>query len=164
MVGGRAEASPVPAPNEPRRRRLSTKQYIIGGTVAVVLLVAILLLVRYESGRERRRYEAILTATLDRLVTAQEGFFYDSTRYTASLTALRGVQLPAGVHVQIQVKPDRHSWWGTASHDRLPDRYCMVWVGTPPLTAPPELRAPEDETKPFCFPSAYFIMPRSSRS
>jgi hypothetical protein len=164
MVGGPAEGSPVPAPNEPERPRLSTKQYIIGGAVAVVLLIAIFLLVRYQNGRERRRYEAILTVTLDRLVTAQEGFFYDSTRYTTSLTALRGVQLPAGVHVQIQMKPDRRSWWGTASHDRLPDSYCMVWVGTPPSAVPPELRAPEDETKPFCFPNAYFIMQRSSRS
>jgi hypothetical protein len=164
MVSGPAAGSPVPAPNEPRRPRFSTVQYLIGGAIGIVVLIALLLLIRYQSGSERRRYEAILTATLDRLVTAQEGFYYDSTRYTASLTALAGVQLPVGVHVQILVKPDRRSWWGTASHDRLPNSYCMVWVGTPPSTVPPEFRAPEDETKPFCSRNAYLIMPHSSRS
>jgi hypothetical protein len=163
MVGGPAPSSPAPAPNEPRRPRFSTKQYVIGGAIGAVVLIAILLLVRYRSGSERRRYEAILSATLDRLVTAQEGFYYDSSRYTASLTALPGVKLPAGVHVQISVMRDRRSWWGLALHDRLPNRYCIVWVGTPPPVVPTELRAPEDETKPFCSENAYFI-PHVSRS
>jgi hypothetical protein len=96
-------------------------------------------------------------------VTAQEGFYYDSTRYTPSLQALPTVRLPDGVHVQI-FSPDRRSWWGVATHDRLPARECIVWVGVPPSAAPAEARAPEDETKPLCFDSSRLKVKQSSPS
>ena len=117
MTAGVSESTPAPAPNEPRRPRFDPKQYLVGAALVAVLIAIILILVRYRSGADQRRYEAVLRTSLDRLVTAQEGFYYDSTRYTASLRALPSIQLPAGVHVQI-FNPERRSWWGLATHDR----------------------------------------------
>jgi hypothetical protein len=163
MEEGLTAGVPAPAPNEPPRRRIPTRQVIIGGATAIALVVLIVLVVRYQSGAEQRRYEKVLSATLDRLVTAQEGFYYDSTRYTPSLRTLPGVQLPAGVHVQI-FNPDRRSWWGVATHERLPGRLCVVWVGTPPPAMPRDARAPEDETKPLCYDRARIAVPALPRS
>jgi hypothetical protein len=112
--------------------------------VIVVVVVA-----HYRGGSERRRYEAIMKTALDRLVTAQEGFYYDSMRYSPSLRALPTVKLPPGVHVEL-FNPDRRSWWAVATHDRLPSRRCVVWVGTAPTVLPLADRLPEDETKPLC--------------
>jgi hypothetical protein len=131
-------------------------------SVVVVILIAIAVVIRYRGGNNRRRYEAVLTSALDRLVTAQEGLYYDSTHYTASLRALPGLQLSPSVHLQI-LSPDRRSWWAIATHDLLPARHCVVWVGTAPATLPPEARAPEDETKPLCFDDARTVGNQSPR-
>jgi len=128
-----------------------------------VVLIAIGIALKYRSGGERRRYETVLKSALDKIVTAQEGFYYDSTRYTTSLRALPNVHLPTGVHVQI-FNPDRGSWWGIATHDQLPARHCIVWVGTAPSTLPQDARAPEDETKPLCFGDPRVAAGRPSHS
>src|SRR5689334_14574440 len=137
----------------PKARRwpplLSQRNLAIAGA-AVLLVVILIIVARYRSGSERRRDDAILKATLDKLVTAQEGFYYDSTRYAPSLRALPTVTLPTGVHVQL-FTPDKRSWWAVATHERMTSRQCVVWVNTAPASLPAEARAPEDETKPLCF-------------
>lgn len=150
MTAGVSEGARAPVPNEPRRPRFDTKQYLVAAAGATLLIAIIVIIVRYRNGADQRRYEGLLRGSLDRLVTAEEGFYYDSTRYTASLRALPSVQLPAGEQVQI-FNPDRRSWWGVATHDRLPGRHCVVWVGTAPTSLPADARAPEQETKPLCF-------------
>jgi hypothetical protein len=115
----------------------------------IIVLGALALLLHRRGGSERRRYESLLKDTLDRLVTAQEGFYYDSSHYARSLGALPTLKLPRGVHVEITATP--RSWWGTATHDRLVGRRCVVWVVTPPPSLPEDLRALENETKPLCF-------------
>jgi len=165
MPGGPSDGAAASAPKQkPRSFRsfLTTRNAAIAG-VALVVLVAIVIATRYHGGNERRRYEAMLATSLDRIVTAQEGFFYDSTRYVASLKALPTVTLPQGVHV-ILYNPDRRSWWGVATHDRLPDHHCVVWVGTPPRSLPSEARAPENETKPLCFDDKQSVARQASRS
>ena len=86
----------APPQNRQRSRFLSTR-YIIGAAIGLLLLMALVVLIRYRAGSERRRYEASLRSALDRVVTAQEGFYYDSTRYTPSLRSLPTVHLPDGV-------------------------------------------------------------------
>ena len=142
--------APAPPPHDTDLRRFLSRRYVIWAAVALAVIIVVGVVVHYRSGSERRGYEASLRSALDRLVTAQEGFYYDSTRYTPSLRSLPTVHLPDGVHVEI-FSPDRQSWWGVAMHERLPARRCIVWVGTPPSVVPAEARAPEDETKPLCF-------------
>lgn len=163
MESGVTNVAPARPPDRGPRPRFLSKRYLIGASAGLVAIIALVVLIRYRGGSERRRYEASLQATLDRLVTAQEGFYYDSTRYTASLRALPTLRLPDGVHVQL-FSPDNRSWWGLATHDRLPERQCIVWVGAPPSTVPAEARAPEDETKPICFDAARIATKQSSSS
>lgn len=163
MGSGVTPAAPAPPPRHRQRSRFLSPRYIVGAAIVLVLLIALVALIRYRAGGERRRYEASLRSALDRVVTAQEGFYYDSTRYTPSLRALPTVHLPDGVHVEI-FSPDPRSWWGLATHDRLPERRCIVWVGAPPPVAPAEARAPEDETKPLCFDAARIATRQASPS
>src|SRR3954452_23987918 len=114
MTAGVSEGAPASPPNEPRQLPFLERRYLVGGAAVLVVLFLIGVVVHYRSGADRRRYEAALESTLDRLVTAQEGFYYDSTHYTASPRALPGVAVPDGVHIQIN-NPERRSWWGVAT-------------------------------------------------
>jgi type II secretory pathway pseudopilin PulG len=163
MGSGITTAPPAPPPRDEHRNRFPSRRYVIGAVIGLVLIIALVALIRYRGGSERRRYEASLRSALDRLVTAQEGFYYDSTRYTASLRSLPTIHLPDGVHVEI-FSQDRQSWWGLASHDRLPERRCIVWVGVPPSAVPAEARAAEDETKPLCFDAARIAVRQAASS
>lgn len=151
MADGTTGSAPAPAPDDGKATLFSRRNLMLGGA-AVIAIIILVMVLRYQSGSERRRYEAILKTSLDRLVTAQEGFYYDSTHYAAALHALPTLKLATGVHVQL-FNPDRRSWWGIATHERLPSRQCVVWVGTAPRVLPPEARAPEEETKPLCYDS-----------
>jgi hypothetical protein len=164
MTGGPAGGAPAPTP----KRRMSleslfTPTTMAIGAAALVLLVVAITAIRYQSGGSRRRYESVLTTSLDRIVTAQEGFYYDSTKYVTSVRALPTVHLPPGVHVTLYA-PDRRSWWGVATHDRLPAHHCVVWVGKAPSSIPVEARAPENETKPFCFDDNLSVARQAQRS
>src|SRR5437588_11026095 len=103
MTGGPSEKAPAPEPDG--RVAISSRQ-AIGAATALVVIVAVVIALRYRTGNERRRYDGLLRASLDKIVTAQEGYYYDSTRYVGSLRAPPTVQLPTGVHVQLH-KPER---------------------------------------------------------
>lgn len=148
---GTASPAGEAAPNGPRRPRFLEQRYLVAGAGAIAVIVVLGAVLNYRGGSQRRQYEKLLRDSLDRLVTAQEGFYYDSTKYTASLGALPSVRLPSGVHVRLFNDASRRSWWGVATHDHLKGRHCVVWVGTPPASLPRDARAPEDETKPVCF-------------
>ena len=144
-------------------RAFFTTRNVAIGIGALLLLVVLVVALRYRSGNQRRSYETLLTTSLDKIVTAEEGFYYDSTRYVASLRALPTVSLPSGVHVTLY-SPDRRSWWGVATHDHLPKHHCVVWVGTAPASLPSEARASENETKPLCFDDKGLVVRQASRS
>src|SRR5256885_7118623 len=140
-----------------------TTRNVAVGIGALALLLVLVVAMRYRSGNQRRRYEELLSASLDKIVTAEEGFLYDSTRYVASLLALPTVSLPSGVHIRLY-SPDRRSWWGVATHHRVPQHHCVVCVGTAPASLPSEARAPENETKPLCFDDKGPVVRQASRS
>lgn len=118
--------------------------------IAIVLIVLVGWFVHYRAGRHRREYDALMLGTLDHLLTAQEGFFYDSAHYVGSLKALPTVHVAPGVRLEL-ANPDRRSWWGVATYRLLGGHRCVVWVGTAPASFPNEVRAPENEAKPMCF-------------
>jgi len=148
---GDAQSSPPRAASS--GFRLSRGQIAIASAAVVVLIAAIVLIVHYRSGSQRRRYDTELLSTLDKLLTAQEGFFYDSAHYVGSLRRLPTVKLAPGVRVELY-NPDRRSWWGVATHGALNAHRCVVWVGTAPPSFPVDVRAPENEAKPICFDDA----------
>jgi hypothetical protein len=145
------QLEPAPSPViEPPRGGFSRRGIVmlVAGGVFLALVVASVLY--YRSGTNRRQQEVLLKATLDHLVTAQEGFYYDSARYATTLRALKAFTVPAGARVQL-APPMSHSWSATATHPMLKDHVCVVWVGTPPTSLPDDVRRPENETKPLCF-------------
>lgn len=148
----------MPAPESAARRasfrlRLSRRQTGVASAILIALVIAIGLFVHHRAGRDRRQYEAAMREALDRLLTAQEGFFYDSAHYVGSLRALPTVRPAPGVEIQL-VNPDRRSWWGIATHEALKGDRCVVWVGTAPASFPSDVRAPENEAKPMCYDDA----------
>lgn len=143
------EPAPVPVV-EPPRGGMSRRGIVMLAMAGVLLALVVASVLYYRSGRNRRQRETLLKATLDRLVTAQEGFFYDSARYATTLRALKTFTVPAGARVQL-APPMSHSWSAVATHTLLPGRFCTVWVGTPPTSLPDDARVPEKETKPLCF-------------
>lgn len=156
MTGGSTGdlAPPATAPKPASTRfRLTRRQIAAASVVFVLVVLGIALLVHYRSGRDRRQYDAVMRATLDKLLTAQEGFFYDSAHYVGSLRQLSTVHLPPGVEVEM-MSPDRHSWWGIATHDGLKGHRCVVWVGKAPASFPADARTSENEAKPVCFDDA----------
>jgi hypothetical protein len=164
MADGPTAGVPSSASTRSKSRRafLTTRNIAIG-IGALVLLVVLVVALRYRSGNQRRSYEALLTTSLDKIVTAEEGYYYDSTRYVASLRALPTVSIPSGVHVTLY-SPDPRSWWAVATHDRLAKHHCLVWVGMAPASLPSESRAPENETKPLCFDDKGPVVRQASRS
>ena len=164
MAEGKTDGAASSASTQSKSiRAFLTTRNIAIGIAALALLAVFFVALRYRSGNQRRRYEALLTTSLDKIVTAEEGFYYDSTRYVASLRALPTVSLPSGVHVTLY-STDRRSWWGVATHDGLPTHHCLVWVGRAPASLPLEARAPENETKPFCFDDKSPVVRQASRS
>ena len=164
MTGSPARGAPAPTPKQRMSlASLITRTNVAIGAAALVLVLLLVAAMRYHSGSNRRQYESALTASLDRIVTAQEGFYYDSTKYVTSLQALPTVHLPPGVRVTLY-SVDRRSWWGVATHDRLPAHHCVVWVGKAPTSIPAEARAPENETKPQCFEDNVSVAKRAQRS
>jgi hypothetical protein len=162
MTEGSASGATGLDEQEERPPLWSARNLALAGA-AIVLIIALVSIARYRSGSERRRYDAVMKSSLDHVVTAQEGFYYDSTRYAPALRSLPTVQLPPGVHIQL-FNPDRKSWWGLATHDRSPRRRCVVWVGSAPAALPPDGRSPEDETKPLCYDATQLaaLTPRHS--
>jgi hypothetical protein len=164
MTGGPAGGPPAPTPKQRMSlESLLTRTNMTIGAAALVLLIVAIAAIHYRTGSSRRRYESVLTTSLDRIVTAQEGFYYDSTKYVTSLRSLPTVHLPPGVHVTLYA-PDRRSWWGVATHDLLPAHHCVVWVGKAPSSIPVEARAPENETKPLCFDDNVSVARQAQRS
>src|SRR5262245_37620813 len=94
--------------------RLSWRAIALTTLVALAALGALSTLGWRRHTRERRGYEHALEETLDKLVTAQEGFFYDSTRYAGALAMLPSIRPAPDVHVRIVVATPR-SWWGSAT-------------------------------------------------
>ena len=164
MTSSPAGGAPASTPKERTSlNSLLTRRNVGLGALAVVILMVVTATVRYRSGNARRRYEALLSASLDSIVTAQEGFYYDSTKYVTSIRDLPSIHLPPGVHVTLY-SSDRRSWWGIATHDRLPTHHCVVWVGKPPASLPVEAKAPENETRPLCFDDHNSVARQAQRS
>ena len=164
MTSSPAGGAPASTPKQPTSlKSFLTRRNVALGALAIAILIVVIATARYQRGSARRRYEALLSASLDSIVTAQEGFYYDSTKYVTSLRALPSIHLPPGVHVTLY-STDGRSWWGVATHDQLPTHHCVVWVGKAPASLPVEARAAENETRPVCFDDNVSVARQAQRS
>lgn len=123
---------------------------IILAVVGVLLLAVLAAVLWYRAGRADRAAEASMVETLDRLVTAQEGIFYEREHYATTLSELPAFRVPDGVRVEVLGASPR-SWWGAATHTRLRGRRCVIWVGSPAASMPAEAKDLSQETLPYCY-------------
>lgn len=109
----------------------------------VLALIVFILLPKFSGGRMSLAYLNVSRSDLRNLVLAQETFFRDSARYTASLSSLQFRPSSGTTSPTITVGKD---WWSaTNSHSRVPGVICGVAVNT---TNPVIVTA--DSAEPVC--------------
>lgn len=81
-----------------------------------------------------RAYRAAVRSDLRNLVTAQESFFADHVRYSASLDSLQFTP-SRGVTIQFSGAVRPTGWAAIATHEGAPGARCAMFVGnaTPPI-------------------------------
>jgi hypothetical protein len=85
------------------------------------------------AGGADARYLAAARSDLRNLVTAEEGFFADSVRYSASLKLI-GYSPTPGITIKVELTPD--GWRATATIAQAPGWTCGMFVGaTGPFVA-----------------------------
>ena len=64
------------------------------------------------------------------LVTSEEEYFSDHSRYTNRLADLKHVEIPSGVALKtLSPSADGKSWIATATHSRVPGVICGIGIG-----------------------------------
>jgi prepilin-type N-terminal cleavage/methylation domain-containing protein len=86
------------------------------------------------NGSRRKAYIAAMQSDLRNLVSAEEVFYSDSSRYTSRIASLN-VRPSAGVSVEIQTGPGY--WSASATHVQIPDGFrCGIAINVENSVAP----------------------------
>jgi type IV pilus assembly protein PilA len=96
----------------------------------VVVIIGILAAIAIPkfANTKGKAYVTAMKSDLRNLVTAQEGFFFDSSKYSTSIASINFKQ-STGVNVPvITVGPGY--WSATVSHSQLPSSVCGIGVNT----------------------------------
>jgi prepilin-type N-terminal cleavage/methylation domain-containing protein len=101
----------------------------------VVLIIGILASIAIPKfiNTKEKSYVAQMKSDLRNLATAEEAFFYDSTKYTSSLVALNNFSASAGVTLTVTAAPG--GWNAVAAHAQTPRR-CYLFAGAGPPIPP----------------------------
>ena len=112
---------------------LSRRGFTLIELLIVVVIIGILAsfaIPKFANTKEKT-YVAQMKSDLRNLATAEEAFFYDSVKYSASLAALNNFAPSSGVTLTVTAAPG--GWNALASHAYTPRR-CYLFAGAgPPL-------------------------------
>ena len=98
--------------------------------VVIIGILASFAIPKFANTKEKT-YVAQMKSDLRNLATAEEAFFYDSTKYTASLVQLNNFAPSSGVTLTVTAAPG--GWNALAAHAYTPRR-CYLFAGAgPPL-------------------------------
>jgi prepilin-type N-terminal cleavage/methylation domain-containing protein len=98
--------------------------------VVIIGILASFAIPKFINTKEKT-YVAQMKSDLRNLATAEEAFFYDSTKYTSSLPALNNFSPSSGVTLTVAAIPG--GWNAMAQHAQTPRR-CYLFAGAgPPL-------------------------------
>jgi type IV pilus assembly protein PilA len=100
--------------------------------VVIIGILASIAIPKFINTKEKS-YVAQMKSDLRNLATAEEAFFYDSTKYTSSLAALNNFSPSAAVTLTITAAPG--GWNAMASHAQTPRR-CYLFAGAGPPIPP----------------------------
>jgi prepilin-type N-terminal cleavage/methylation domain-containing protein len=99
--------------------------------VVIIGILASIAIPKFANTKEKT-YVGALKADLRNLATAQEAFFYDSTKYTSSLAQLNFTPT-TGISMTITVSAG--GWNAIAAHTQTPRR-CYLYGGSGPPIPP----------------------------
>jgi len=100
--------------------------------VVIIGILASIAIPKFINTKEKS-YVAQMKSDLRNLATAEEAYFYDSTKYTSSLVALNNFTPSTGVTLTVTAAPG--GWNAVASHSQTPRR-CYLYAGTGPPIPP----------------------------
>ena len=96
--------------------------------VVIIGILAAIAIPKFVNTKEKT-YIAQMKSDLRNLATAEEAFFYDSTKYTTSLAALNNFSGSSGVTLTIAISAG--GWNATSVHAQTPKK-CYLFSGTGP--------------------------------
>ena len=96
--------------------------------VVIIGILAAIAIPKFVNTKEKT-YVAQMKSDLRNLATAEEAFFYDSTKYTTSMASLNNFSPSTGVSLTVNISPG--GWNATALHAQTP-RLCYLFSGTGP--------------------------------
>jgi len=102
--------------------------------VVIIGILAAIAIPRF-SNTKNKAYIAAMKSDLRNLVTAEEAYFADSSKYTSVVTTVMGAngaqfKGSSGVNVPTIV-PGTGSWYATVSHTQMPGGFtCAIGVNT----------------------------------
>jgi type IV pilus assembly protein PilA len=96
----------------------------------VVVIIGILAAIAIPkfANTKSKAYITAMKSDLRNLVTAQEGFFFDSSKYSNSIASINFKQ-STGVNVPV-ITAGPGYWSATVSHSQLPASVCGIGVNT----------------------------------
>ena len=114
---------------------LSRRGFTLIELLIVVVIIGILAsfaIPKFTNTKEKT-YVAQMKSDLRNLATAEEAFFYDSTKYSASLAQLNNFSPSSGVTLTVTAAPG--GWNAVASHAQTARR-CYLFAGAGPPIPP----------------------------
>src|SRR5256884_4867324 len=105
--------------------------------VVIIGLLAAIAIPKFSNTKEKA-YIAAMKSDLRNLATAEEAFFYDSSKYTNSFALLNNFAPSSGVNLLV-VQATGSGWSATTTSLYAPGRLCALYSGSatpvPPATA-----------------------------
>jgi prepilin-type N-terminal cleavage/methylation domain-containing protein len=101
--------------------------------VVIIGILAAIAVPKFQTTKGKAYY-ASMKSDLHNLTTAQEAFFYDSTKYTTDLNSLQ-FHGSKGDDIVI-VQATATGWAATATHEMSYPKFCAMFIGTATAVAP----------------------------